>query len=202
MTKKAIIIYGPPGSGKGTQADLLAKNVGFTHFDTGKFVEKLVHDPALQDDPSIQLERKNFETGKLMTPAFVLEKVSGAAKKIAVAGEGLIFSGSPRTLYEAFGDVNTEGLVSILEGLYGKENIHVFLINVKSETSIARNSARGRKKIDDPEVIKIRLVEYAERTKPIVKKLEAQSYKVTRVDGESSPAEVHQYIVRHLAKSE
>jgi len=201
MTPKAIMIYGPPGSGKGTQADLLAENLKIKHFDTGKFVEKLVHDPALQHDQSIQLERKNFETGKLMTPAFVLEKVSRAAEKIAAAGEGLVFSGSPRTLYEAFGDANTEGLVSILEGLYGKENIHVFLINVKPETSIARNSARGRKKLDEPEVIKIRLVEYAERTKPIIKKLEDQNYAVTRVDGETSPKAVHQYIVRHLGES-
>ena len=43
---KAIIIYGLPGSGKGTQANLLADKLGLIHFDTGKYLERIVHDPA------------------------------------------------------------------------------------------------------------------------------------------------------------
>ncbi|KKU85302.1 MAG: hypothetical protein UY12_C0004G0001, partial [Parcubacteria group bacterium GW2011_GWA2_47_8b] len=45
MAKKVVVIYGPPGSGKGTQANLLAWTKNFIHFDTGKFLEQVVNDP-------------------------------------------------------------------------------------------------------------------------------------------------------------
>ena len=58
---KAIIIYGLPGSGKGTQANLLADKLGLIHFDTGKYLERIVHDPANKKNKIIRRERKNFD---------------------------------------------------------------------------------------------------------------------------------------------
>jgi len=42
MMKKVVIIFGPPGSGKGTQAELLARKFNFVHFDTGRYEENLL----------------------------------------------------------------------------------------------------------------------------------------------------------------
>src|SRR3990172_6787858 len=120
---KAIAIYGPPGSGKGTQANLLAWNKNYIHFDTGKLVEVITHDPDLQGDPDVRREKENFDTGKLLTPSWTLKIVAKKTKEIRGSGFNIVFSGSPRTMFEAFGDDKNEGLVAVLEKLYGKENV-------------------------------------------------------------------------------
>lgn len=136
MKKIAVIIYGPPGSGKGTQANLLAQKMGLIHFDTGKYLESIVHDPLRQKDKIIQRERRNFDTGKLITPSFVYREVSKAAKKIGKAELGIVLSGSPRTVYEA------EKFMPILAKLYGRKNIFVFEFQLPPQISIKRNSSR------------------------------------------------------------
>ena len=130
---RAIIIYGPPGAGKGTQANLLADKFGYIHFDTGKYLESVVNDPINKDNQVIQREKELFDKGELLTPAWVYQVVSDASQRIGTAGIGLIFSGSPRTMYEAFGDELHDGLVKELVGYYGKENIFVFYLKVNPE---------------------------------------------------------------------
>lgn len=116
--KIAAALFGPPGSGKGTQADFLAEEYGLIHLDTGKLIEKTVHDPAKQGDPIIQRERNNFDTGLLVTPEWFVEEI--IIREIRANGEngqGIVFSGSPRTLYEA------EQMLPALEKYYGHENL-------------------------------------------------------------------------------
>ena len=225
MTRKIVIIYGPPGSGKGTQANLLAWAKGLIHFDTGKLVEAYVHSPANLKNKVARRERINFDTGKLMTPSFVLQFVKGQTRKIADSGYGIVYSASPRTLFEAFGNQKTSGLIGELETLFGRKNIHVVLLNARPTTSVARNSSRyicqvcrnpiirsdtglkqcpiclgplRRRTLDKPEVIKIRLEEYRNRTEPILAKLEKRGYRIIAVDGERKPYQVHQDILRQL----
>lgn len=141
-SKIAVIIYGSPGSGKGTQADLLAKKFNLIHFDTGQYLESVINDPKNKKDARIQKEKKLFDTGILLTPSWVLEIISEKAKQIAKAGWGLVFSGSPRTFYEAFGKNKNKGLIKILEEIYGRSKIFFFLLKVHPDTSIQRNSQR------------------------------------------------------------
>ena len=54
----------------------------------------------------------------------------------------MVFSGSPRTFYEAFGNDKNNGLIKMLEELYGHSKIFFFLLKVHSDTSIRRNSQR------------------------------------------------------------
>ena len=75
-------------------------------------------------DETIKKERELFDNGILLTPSFVLDVISAKAEKIANADFNLVFSGSPRTLFEAFGDENHRGLIEILEKHYGKENTY------------------------------------------------------------------------------
>lgn len=225
MSKTAVIIYGPPGSGKGTQADLLARLRGFVHFDTGKFGERLLYDPGSKKNKSFQRERKNFEAGRLFTPSWTLkELVSKITKKIAGAGFNVVYSGSPRTLYEAFGDKKTPGLIDILEKEYGKKNIKPFYLKIDPNIATKRNVARlicsvcatpvlsfekvracplcgGKLKkriLDNPETMKIRLEEYNNRTKPIVKELKKRGYKIIEINAAPRPYEVFEQIKKRL----
>lgn len=223
--KRAVLIYGPPGSGKGTQAELLSKTKGFFHFDTGKFVESVVYDPARRNDPVVKRERKNFEAGRLMTPSWVLRIVLARTKKLARAGVSLVFSGSPRTYYEAF-DENAPGLVEVLAKFYGKKNVIAFVLDVPPHVSVKRNSARlvcsvcrtpvvfpeknkgaicnicgGRlikRTIDKPSIIKVRLKEYNERTAPIFRELKRRHYPLYVVDGRPAPEKVFKKILTKL----
>src|SRR3989344_4691585 len=53
---KAVILYGPPGGGKGTQANLLSRLSGFVHFDTGQYIEELLLDPISEKDSILERE--------------------------------------------------------------------------------------------------------------------------------------------------
>lgn len=223
MTKKIVIVlYGPPGSGKGTQANLLADKFGLIHFDTGKFFEAVVHDPARQKEKVIQRERKLFDTGMLMTPSFVFSEVAKEARRIASVGWGIVFSGSPRTFYEA------KLLYPILNKLYGKKNIFIFELRVPPDHSIQRNSARMvcevcgytlltafypskhpkhcpicagafyRRSLDKPEVIKVRLKQYQTRTLPIIDFVRDHGYRVFPLDARPAPYKVLRTIEKHL----
>ena len=145
----AIIIYGSPGSGKGTQAKLLADKFGLIHFDTGKYIEQVVHDSKNKKNKAIQKQRKLFDSGILCNPSWVLEIVSEKIRQLAKIGFGIVFSGSPRTLYESFGDLpdrraskSQSGLIDVLEKYYGKKNIFIFSIDISDKNSIKRNGNR------------------------------------------------------------
>lgn len=214
MQKIVVILYGPPGSGKGTQANLLEKKFDLIHFDTGRFLESVVHDPKRQAEALVKRERKFFDGGQLMTPSFVLGEVARETRRIHKADFGIVFSGSPRTLYEA------KALYPVLEKLYGKKNIFIFELKLPPGRSISRNSSRllctvcgyglltayypkvrpkycpvcggpfYRRTLDKPEVIKIRLREYETRTKPILGMVKKRGYKVGEIDARPVPYKV------------
>ncbi|MBI2096780.1 MAG: nucleoside monophosphate kinase, partial [Candidatus Sungbacteria bacterium] len=54
MKPFVIFLFGPPGSGKSTQAALIAKEFGAVHVDTGDLLRVILDDPARQHDPKIQ----------------------------------------------------------------------------------------------------------------------------------------------------
>lgn len=152
---KAVILYGPPGSGKGTLANLLSKNFGFVNFDTGQHLRETLYNPKFSKNKTIQKEKSLNQSGKLNTPSFVLKLVSEATKKIASAGCDIVFTGSPRTIFEAFGQEDAGpnadrrglarkvvGLMETLTKIYGRKNIYIFELKVSAKTSIKRNSNR------------------------------------------------------------
>ena len=140
--RKAIILYGPPGSVKGTQAKLLADKLGLFHLDTGNYLRRLIYDSRLQKSKIIKREKKLHESGKLQTPSFVLRKISQRLRELIELKQGVVLSGSPRTLYEAFGNKRIKGLTEILNRGYGKQNIFVFVFKISEKESIKRNSNR------------------------------------------------------------
>jgi len=223
--KQVVILFGPPGAGKGTQAELLADKLSLYYFETSKILEREFKNPS---ENVVEVDGKRFkisnekdlwEKGILCSPPFVTYLVKKSIKKLAEQGEGLILAGSPRTVYEA------ENVTPLLKELYGVENIKIVLLEIKPETTIFRNSNRRicelmrhpvlyseetkdltrcpldgsklvkRKGLDDPETIKVRLEEYKNRTLPILKIFDREGINVSRIDGEESPADVHKNIL-------
>ncbi len=227
--KKAVIIYGPPGSGKGTQANLLAGKIGLVHFDTGKYIEQLIHDPANRKNKEIQEQLKIFDSGALCTPSWVLKIISKKTTDFSKAGLGMAFSGSPRTMFEAFGDKTRKGLIAILEKEFGKNNIILVLLKINPRVSILRNSHRlvcsvcgaailyndaahkhttcptcggklKKRTVDNPKVFSTRIKEYEKRTKPILAALKKQGYKILEINARPLPYLVFNNILKKLQK--
>jgi len=221
MPKMVVFLFGPPGAGKGMQADMLAEQFGFAHFDTGRQLERIVHDPNRQSDPVIQRERQLFDNGDLNSPEWVRQMVMEGAENLAREGKSIVFSGSPRTIFEA------EGLIPLLERLYGRENLHVFQLIVSPEVSVFRNFHRRvcenghpllwsvendalvncpkcgsplkRRSLDTEAAMRVRLVNYEQRTKPVLEFFKKRGVKIHEIDGEPSPEVVHKAIVSALA---
>ncbi len=226
MKKIAVVLYGPPGSGKGTQAQMLALSHGLIHFDSGRFIEFLIKDPRFKNDPEISRQRTLFENGELCESEWVMKIVGEQIKKIATIGFGVVLSGSPRDFFEAFGDGNHTGIFSILNHEYGEHNIFVISLTVRPEVSILRNSNRklctvcGQQIIynkdysfaqcpfcagklytrvfDNAGKIKIRLEEFKKKTEPILDELSRRERVFCSVDGEKLPYEVHSEILKCL----
>jgi adenylate kinase len=224
MNKTAVAIYGPPGSGKGTQAELLVKQYGFFHFDTGAYLRRLLNDPKNKHDKEIQREKKLNDEGTLNTPSFVLKRVKKETERISRTGQSIVYSGSPRTLFEAFGDAKNEGLLAVLKKEYGPKNVFIVQLLVNPKTAAKRNAgrlmcsvcglpilaaskvrtcsfcgAKAMRRVDDnPKLFAHRLDQYEKRTFPILLKAARVGYTIKKVNGEPAPYLIHKKIAALL----
>lgn len=207
--KSVIILIGPIGSGKDTQADILEEKLHLFRLKTSQLLEDKFNKTRQIDSEyeNLQKEKALWAGGILNTPEWVLSVVKEKVKEIASQDQGVIFSGSPRTLFEA------EGLIPFLEELYGKENIKIINLKLDEHQSIERNSARRvceqnlhpipnfpeyqnmtkcpidnsklvTRELDKPETIRIRYQEYLNRTFPILDFLKTRGYKIEEINGD------------------
>src|SRR3989344_597845 len=133
MSKQVIIIFGPPGAGKGTQSELLSEKLGYYHLESSRVLERCFK--AESPDKVFTVDGKDYKvgdeiaswkTGVLTSPPFITGLMMAEFKKLAADDKGFIMSGSPRTLFEA------QKEMPVLTDLYGKENIKINLIESRS----------------------------------------------------------------------
>jgi len=143
VKKSVIIIIGPPGSGKGTQAELLANKLGCYYFETARILENIVMNAAAEKFKIVEgkkyffgEQKKKWETGKLMDSSIVTVWVNEKIQELANDNQNLVIAGSPRTLYEA------EKVMPVLEKLYKKNNIKTIFFTLPEKESLFRNSHR------------------------------------------------------------
>jgi len=143
MSKKVIIIFGPPGAGKGVQSELLSESLGYYHLESSKVLERCFKNESRDKvytvdgkDYKVGDEIDSWKTGVLTSPPFITGMMMEEFKKLSDDGESFIVSGSPRTLYEA------EKEMPVLAELYGKENIYIAMIEISAEVTVFRNTHR------------------------------------------------------------
>lgn len=148
-----LIIFGPPGVGKGTQAELLAKKLELDHISTGAILREAVSaETELGKRAKEIMDRGDLVPDEIMN-GIVKETLS------KVSSKGFILDGYPRTVVQA------EALSGIFDDL-GMKNVKV--INLKADESeiVGRLLKRGRSD-DTEETIKNRLKVYFDSTAPV-----------------------------------
>ena len=99
MSKKILIFIGPPGSGKGTQAKLLAKKNGYKHISTGDLFRTLASDQNASEKEKQALEE--MKAGKLVPDWLVYSLAFEEIKKNLDMGVGVVLDGAIRNLEQA-----------------------------------------------------------------------------------------------------
>ncbi len=151
--KKRLLFLGPPGAGKGTQADILCKTNGLLHLSTGDLLRAEVSAGSALGQQAELIMNK----GELVSDSIVLSIVE---KKLDGQDQGWLLDGFPRNLQQA------ESLQPLLEKI-GQSIELVLLIELDNQILIERLLSRGRS--DDNEgVIRHRLEVYREKTAPLI----------------------------------
>jgi adenylate kinase len=170
-----LILFGPPGSGKGTQSEKLIEKFGWIHLSTGDLLRK-----EIANATQLGLEAKSFMDKGQLVPDEVVIGMIGSALDANPAAKGFLFDGFPRTVAQA------EALDALLAGK-GSEITLVLALQVGQEELVARLLNRGktssRSDDRDESVIRKRLVEYETKTATVADYY-AKFGKVAKVKGE------------------
>jgi adenylate kinase len=155
--KKRLLFLGPPGAGKGTQAQRLAGDRGLLHLSTGD----LLRAEVAAGTPLGQEAEAVMARGELVSDALVLAIVRSRLEGQASAGGGgWLLDGFPRNLPQA------EALGSLLDEL-GQQIELVVLMELEDGVLLQRLLSRGRAD-DNEDVIRHRLEVYRQQTAPLI----------------------------------
>jgi adenylate kinase len=193
-----IIIFGPQGSGKGTQAELLARDYGLTYFDAGRYLRKL----AEKDKRIDNLINKE---GKLLPDNEIFSYTKKFLEDNHTEGDNILFDGYPRSVKQ----------YDLLKDYLSKKETrinHAILLDVSEAVSVKRLTARRtcsvcgkiynliteppandmtcecggslfQREDDKPEAIKRRLELYKIQTQPLIEGYQKEGILI-RINGE------------------
>jgi len=162
-----IILFGPPGCGKGTQSALIAEKYKLKHISTGDILRNEIE---LKTDLGLSA-KKYVNEGKLVPDEVIIDMLMKAIKTVDAGHNGVLLDGFPRTTAQA------EALEQKLASSNKQTNVLIDLI-VSEEELITRMLLRGEMtgRVDDSlETIKKRLQVYTELTLPVKLFYQAQN---------------------------
>lgn len=176
-----IVLLGPPGAGKGTQAVLLAKAADIPHISTGEMMRA-----AIAKGSPLGLKVKGFmDRGELVPDSVVIDIIRDRLSQTDCA-KGFLLDGFPRTVDQV------KSLDQLLKSL-NKELTHIVEIKVADQILIERIKKRGAegsgRSDDTGEVAAKRLQVYWAQTAPVAAYYREQG-RLTEVDGLGSIEEV------------
>ena len=180
-----VLILGPQGSGKGTQAKRISETHGVPHVATGDILRAAV---ANGSDLGERV-RPILERGDLVPDDLMIDLI----RERLAREDGFVLDGFPRTVPQA------EALDAMLEEIDKPLDI-VLLLEVADEVALERLTHRGEiegRADDEPEAIRTRLRHYHALTEPVVERYRAADMLVP-VDGEQDVDEVAADIERAL----
>jgi adenylate kinase len=183
-----IVLLGPPGSGKGTQAELLVERLGLPHISTGE----LLRSAAKAGTELGKKAKKVTDRGDLVADEIMLGLITERLSRDDV-DNGFILDGYPRNVTQA------NALDKILER-QGQPMVEVLHIDLDTETIVQRiagRAAQEHRSDDVEEVVRNRLQIYTAETAPVVDYYAAKGV-LSRVLGQGTAEEVFQRIMSVL----
>ncbi|MGN6165405.1 MAG: adenylate kinase [Flavisolibacter sp.] len=180
-----LILFGPPGSGKGTQSEKIVEKFGLIHLSTGNLLRQ-----EIADKTPLGMEAKNFmDKGQLVPDEVVIGMIDSSLEKHADA-KGFLFDGFPRTIAQA------EALDKLLS-LKKTGICKVLALEVTEDELVKRLVKRGetsgRSDDTNEEVIRKRFSVYKNETEPVAEHYAAQG-KLERLHGEGTVDEIFEKI--------
>jgi adenylate kinase len=216
VSEQNLVLLGPPGAGKGTQAERLVEDFGLPYYSTGIILRE-----AVANETELGRQAKKYMDEGELVPDELINNVIAERLDSGEADDGFLLDGFPRTIGQA------EMLEKTLEGR-GRQLSGVLLIEAPDDEVVRRLSGRrtcgknshvyhvefdppknegvcdqdGSRLIqrddDKPETVRKRLSVYHDQTEPLIKWYEDRGV-LRRFDGTRPPDEVHDRIRATLA---
>jgi adenylate kinase len=216
MPELNLVLLGPPGAGKGTQAERLVEDFGLPYIATGNMLRE-----AVDAETELGLAAKDYMSRGDLVPDDLIIKMIIERLEAEDTRAGFILDGFPRTVPQAealeqeltklgrtltaalFIDAPEEEVVRRLSGrricVKGQHTFHVDFDPPKHADRCDVDGSRLMVRDDDrPEVVRQRLRNYQEKTSPLIGYFDQRNI-LRRVDGSRSPTEVGDQIRATLA---
>ena len=216
MSELNLVLLGPPGAGKGTQADRLRKDFDLPYYSTG-----IILRDAVERETELGRKAKEYMDAGELVPDELMNGVIAERLESGEADDGFLLDGFPRTVGQA--EMLDETLTRLGRSLSGALLIeapddevvrrlsgrrtcakggHVYQVEFdppKSEGVCDQDGSRLIQRDDDkPETVRKRLSVYHDQTEPLIEWYEDKGL-LRRFDGTRSPDEVHDRIRATLA---
>lgn len=185
-----VILLGPPGAGKGTQAILLARDAKIPHVSTGDMLRAAV----ASNSPLGQKVKKLLDAGELVPDAVVIDVIRDRLSQ-PDCKPGFLLDGFPRTVDQA------KALTNLLKDLKAPIT-HIVELKVPDQVLIERVKKRGAesgRSDDTEEVVAKRLQVYWTQTAPVTQYYTSIG-KVLEVDGLGTIEEVHARVMKTVGR--
>ncbi len=186
-----LILFGPPGSGKGTQSEKLIARYGLKHLSTGDLLRSEINKQTV-----LGMEARKFmDQGQLVPDEVVIGMISSALENNPDA-KGFLFDGFPRTSAQA------KALDELLE--LKNTSIAIMIAMEVSEEELVkrlvkRGETSGRSDDNNEQVIRARITEYHNKTAAVADYYQAYN-KVVMVKGEGSIDDIFEGLCREIDK--
>lgn len=213
-----IILFGPPGVGKGTQAKLLTQEFGAVHISTGDLLRE-----AVKNKTPLGVKARQYMEGGNLVPDDIMISLIQEMLSSENARKSFILDGFPRTVAQARAlDEMFERMGIALDGVISLRVDHDVVISRLSSRRMCRKCGRiyslsqlengqitvckacggelYQREDDKPETIRHRLDVYLEQTKPL-KEFYRQTGRFTQIDGMQEIGYVHKMILDILYKN-
>lgn len=185
-----LILFGPPGAGKGTQSKFLMSKYNLNYISTGEVLRQ-----EIKSESPLGIKAQSIiESGGLVDDEIIVQ-IIGNAISSEQRTDGFLFDGFPRTYVQAY----------ILDGLLTRFQTtltRIFILEVSDEECTKRllQRAKEQNRSDDTEtVIRRRLQEYHQKTLPLLEFYESSGI-LTRINGMGSAEAVFERIHTHITE--